>query len=240
MSSNDHIYADLSPINSAGISVNEPYEPESDTSKAQEEVNQPSLSPNHSRKKLNPRRKSSNGANMKRRRQSEAGESIKKARSGFEIGESSAPQQPEPKSKRKEESLKEHINNKPVPQVTKIFRDRVDRQIKKKDKVVDMESCICLLMFAMTYKISGLYQLLADSLNQINAKWPPRSYLKNIKESLKEIEDKNKHDGAGIVSGQTKRRLEEIGDEIMRLDQQRRKDSIKAKNVEESFISEVG
>ncbi|XVE61495.1 hypothetical protein DITRI_Ditri06bG0044900 [Diplodiscus trichospermus] len=103
--------------------------------------------------------------------------------------------------------------------------------------MADMESCICLLTFLITKEMFDFYEMIAPSLEKIKMKWPPRSDLKNIKESLKKIE--NKYADAGIaIDDNTKRRLEEIGDKITRLDEQRREDSIKAKNLAEIFISE--
>ncbi|XVE61492.1 hypothetical protein DITRI_Ditri06bG0044700 [Diplodiscus trichospermus] len=215
-----------------------PMSPENDTSKAQEEVNQPIINGAGSDSET---QEPESGATKRKRKSKARGKSTKKR--PFIAGESSASQQPEPK--RKEKSVKELLEETSVPHVVKILRDRVDRRIKN-DQKADMESCICLLKFVMTHKMFDLWQPILNSLNQIKMEWPPRSDLKNIKESLKEIED------AGKASGDTKQRLIQIGDhEIKRLDKQRREifssptflpcvflDSILAKNLEQIFISE--
>ncbi|TYI87188.1 hypothetical protein E1A91_D04G118300v1 [Gossypium mustelinum] len=90
--------------------------------------------------------------------------------------------------KGKEDTVKELIKKKSVPQVLKNLRDRVNRRIKN-DQFAGMKSYIWLLGFVIQYQISFLYQPIGQTLNQILSKWPARSDLDNIKMDIKAMED---------------------------------------------------
>ncbi|XVE96438.1 hypothetical protein REPUB_Repub02eG0221900 [Reevesia pubescens] len=239
MLSEDTIFDSLSPLNSAGddhfamkLEAFIGHDSDKATSEEADNMNQPlSMSPNHNKRKLSPRRREGSTAGATKKGKHQVSNELSKAK-GKE----------EPKGK--EERVKELLKRKSVTEILKILRDRVNRRIKI-DQSADMEACIFLMKFVMENKLYDFFSQIVDSLNQIKRKWPARADLQNIKKKIKEMEDverDKKRQGMGgpnmVVADEMKLRLEGIEEEIITSDKERPKDSKKAKNLEAIFIDE--
>ncbi|KAH1084440.1 hypothetical protein J1N35_024201 [Gossypium stocksii] len=121
------------------------------------------------------------------------------------IGESSTLQeQPEPKPKRKE-----LIEEKPIQGDAKNLVDRLDRKIIK----------TYLSIYKMiAEKACDLLPQVFGSLEQIEAKWPLLSDLKEVKQSIRKIQ--RDHKEQGLPEAEAKLKLLQIRNELIKFDQQ--------------------
>ncbi|MBA0742879.1 hypothetical protein Gogos_015890 [Gossypium gossypioides] len=150
------------------------------------------------------------------------GRVTKKQRRGtLSIGESPTLQeQPEPKPRRKE-----LIEEKPIQGGAKILVDRLDRKISKTS--LNMYKMIAERACDLLPKIFG-------SLEQIEAKWPLLSDLKKVKQNIKEIQ--RNHKGQRLPEAEAKQKLFQVGNELIRFDQQL-KELNKGKNPVSMFLN---
>ncbi|XVF55718.1 hypothetical protein PTKIN_Ptkin06aG0059500 [Pterospermum kingtungense] len=193
------------------------------TSEAQDDQNEPlSLPPNHNEKKLSLKRKQPPKAKGKG--------TNKRYRSL--TGKSSASQQPEPKGI--EESLKELIETKSLEQVTKIFKDRIERRKKKVDGEF-MESFFEVIRYLVGEKQFDLLKEIIDSHPQIRERWPARSDLQNIVNKMQEIKSRFKNFGQADAGA-----LFEIGMAIERPNEQVLEFLEKLKSLDRIFVTQQG